>query len=265
MAEEKPKSSAIVSEGAYQLDRRPLWVRPAILNVEVSAEEAERLRRAEEGLGAEAVSDEPVPTEEEKALRQAERIIGDAKKEAEDLKRRAHEEGFSEGLREGHERGREQGFAEGRAEALKDLQETMDRWMTMGDSLTEAWRTRFQGLDSEIKDLAVAIAEKLVQMHLEVKPEAVVEVVRESLRHAAEAEQVTVVVCAKDVGMVRAAKEELTSVLRGSGRFEVAEDPKVEPGSCIIETKTQVIDATRKTRTERTRDGLRSQGDERTV
>ena len=265
MAEENPKSSAIISEGAYRIDRRPLWVRPVSPKVEVSAEEAERLRRAEQDLAAAGAPGEPVLSEAEKASREAGRIIGDAKKEAEDLKRRAHEEGFTEGLKEGHDRGREQGFAEGRAEALKDLQETMDRWMTMGESLTEAWRTRFQGLDSEIKDLAVAIAEKLVQMHLEVKPEAVVEVVREALWYAAEAEQVTVVVSAKDVAMVRAAKEELTSVLRGSGRFEVAEDPKVEPGSCMIETKTQVIDATRKTRSEKIRDGLRSHGDERTV
>jgi flagellar biosynthesis/type III secretory pathway protein FliH len=68
---------------------------------------------------------------------------------------------------------------------------------------------------------------------------------------------VTVLVSPKDIGLVRATKEDLAALLKGTGRFEIIEDSKIEPGGCVIETKTQVIDATRRTRGDNLRDFAR--------
>ena len=73
----------------------------------------------------------------------------------------------------------------------------------------------------------------------------ILDTVREALRHAAEADLVTVLVSPRDVALVRQAREELAALLKGTGRFEIAEDQKIEPGGCVVETKSQVIDATR--------------------
>jgi len=202
---------------------------------------------------------EPVdtgPSPEELTRLEAERILDAARTEAEKLRLSGREQGYTDGLKAGMELGK----TEGREEGLTELRGALDRWLTMGDALTEAWRTRFEGLEEEIKDLSMAIAEKLVQAHLTAAPDSVIGVVREAMRHAAEAGQVTVIVNPRDAALVRDAKEDLGPILKGAGRFEIIEDEKVEQGACIVETKTQVIDATRKTRLDNLRDTMRGSG-----
>ncbi len=258
-ADRPAKRSAIVSAGSYRFDREARWLRP---HVAPPPSEAPTEAVLPESWTPEpvpvvvedtpAAPAEPVPTPQELAEAEAARILEAARAEAETLKTQAHEQGYTDGIKEGTETGRMQG----REEALAELRETLDRWMTMGEALTEAWRLRFQGVEEEIKDLAVAAAEQLLHAQLAATPDAVLAVVRDALRHAAEADLVTVLVSPKDVAVVRAAKDELAGLLKGTGRFELLEDAKVEAGSCIVETKTQVIDATQATRTARLRDSM---------
>jgi flagellar assembly protein FliH len=254
-----PKRSAIVSAGSYRIDREARWLR--------AVPPAPPRDPADEEAATETWTPEPVPVfvEEpapepaelppdpvELAKAEAERLLDVARQDAETVKSQAHDQGYADGIKEGVETGRQQG----REEALAELRETLDRWSTMGDALTEAWRVRFQGLEDEIKDLAVAAAEKLLSAQLAVAPDTVLAVIRDALRHAAEADLVTVLVSPRDVAVVRGAKDELAGLLKGTGRFELIEDAKVEPGSCIIETKTQVIDATQATRAQKVRDAM---------
>ena len=202
---------------------------------------------------------EAPPSPEELARKAAEEIVDEATRLAEDIKRSAQEQGYTDGLKEGVEQGR----AQGRGEAQEELRGTLERWITMGDTLAEAWRARFAGLEEEVRDVAIAAAERLTEKELTQSPDAVLGVVRDALRHAAEAESVTLLVCPKDVALVRGAREDLVSLLKGTGRFEIQEDPKVQPGGCLVVTKTQLIDATRKTRSEIIRDSMRGGGNER--
>jgi flagellar assembly protein FliH len=245
------KRQAIVSDGTYRIERGARFLRPPsgvklapAAEVRISAselEQAETERLLEMG-----------PTPEEIARQEAEKILADARQEAEELKRQGREQGYTDGLKEGMEQGKTQG----REEALGELKDTLDRWLTMGDALTEAWRMRFDGLEDEIKDLAIAAAEKLVQAHLAAAPDTVLSVVKDAMRHAAEAERVSVLISPADLATVRAAKDELTGMLKGTGRFEIVEAENVEPGSCMVETKTQVIDATRKSRVDSLKDSM---------
>jgi len=261
MAEETKKRSVIIADGTYSLDRRKVLVRsPLPFKVERPTETMQEREAAEAAATASATEQvPPQPTAEELARQEAEGIIEEARRESEALKRQAREQGYAEGLKEGVE----QGKAQGRGEALSELRETLERWLTMGDALAEAWRARFAGLDEEIRDLAVTAAERLVEKQLELTPEATLGVVRDALRHAAEAESVSLLVSPKDAALVRGAKEELAGLLKGTGRFDIAEDPKVAQGGCLVITKTQLIDATRKTRTDIIRDAMRKTKDDR--
>jgi len=243
---------AVVLDGTYRVEREVRWLRPpSEVKLEPITGMLEEARVAAEAAAAEAAV-EAGPTPEEIARQEAERILDEARQEAEDLKRQGREQGYADGLKEGVEEGRSQG----REEGLRELRETLDRWLTMGDALTEAWRLRFEGLEEEMKDLSVSVAEKLVHAQLQVAPDTVLGLVKDALRYAAEAERVTVLVNPADVALVRGAKDDLAAVLKGTGRFEIVESENVEPGSCLVETKTQVIDATRKSRMEDVRDAM---------
>ncbi len=254
-APEAVRASAVIGAGDYRVNRQRIILRtPAAVHVEPETpESAETARLEAEQLEALLHPPEPDgPSQAELAEREAEAVRASAREEAGEIRRESREQGYTEGLKEGMEVGR----AEGREQGLRELREALDRWLTMGDALTEAWRARFEGLENEVKDLAMAAAEKLVEGHLALAPDSVIGVVRDALRHAAEADLVTVLISPKDAALVRAAKEELAAVLKGTGRFEIIEEAKIEPGSCLVETKTQVIDATRKTRVEQLRGAL---------
>jgi len=261
MAEDVKKRSVVIAEGTYNLDRRKVLLRSSLPFKAAEPPEKSMEEAAAEAAAAATAAEaalNPQPTPEELARQAAEEMLGEARREAESLKRQAREQGYAEGLKEGVE----QGKAQGRGEALSELRETLERWLTMGDALSEAWRARFDGLDDEVRDLAVASAERLVERQLELTPDAVMGVIRDSLRHAAEAESVTLLVAPKDVALVRGAKEELAGLLKGTGRFDISEDPKVAQGGCLVVTKTQLIDSTRKTRTDIIRDSMRKNKDE---
>lgn len=227
--------SAVVSDGSYRIESRSLWLRaPAEVKLEPVTE------GLPPGSGDETARLEAQLTPEEIARQEAEKIVEQARQEAEELKRQAREQGYTDGLKEGTEQGKNQGREEGH----RELKAALERWLTMGDALTEAWRTRFEGLEREVKDLAVAAAERIVRTHVASSPETVLGVIKDALRHAADAERVTVLVNPKDLNLVREASEELAGQVKGTDRFEIVEAERVEPGSCIVETKSQVIDAT---------------------
>lgn len=255
-AKKPPKGSAVIAGGTYRIERQPVWLRPPS-PIKYASETAPATGPAAPDEMADVsvpspddtsvIEAVPAPSPEELAREEAERILGEARREADALRREAREQGLADGMREGVEAGK----AEGREEAVKELRATLDRWLAMGDALAEAWRRRFEGVEEEARDLSVAAAEQLVRGHLALKPESILDVVRDCLRHAAEADQITVLVSPKDVAILREAREDLAGVLKGTGRFEIVEEPKMEAGSCVVETRTQVIDATRATRVDR--------------
>jgi len=255
MPEEVKKRSVVIADGTYRLENRRVILRSP---VQFRVEDLPPVPVSETAALDETSRVPPPPTAEELAQQAAEQILDEARREADSVRRQAREQGYAEGLEEGVE----QGKAQGRGEGLSELREALDRWLTMGDALTEAWRNRFEGFDDELKDLAVASAERLVEKQLELAPEAILAVVKDSLRHAAEADSVTLLVSPKDVALVRSAREDLGAMLKGTGRFDIQEDPKVATGGCLVVTKTQLIDATKKTRSDIVRDSMRKVRDE---
>jgi hypothetical protein len=146
-------SPAVVSDGTYKVAREVRWLRPpSEVKLEPVTEMIDPVALAR-GVAAEEEAEEKGPTPQELAQQEAEGILDGARQEAEELKRQAREQGYADGLKEGVEEGR----TSGREEGIAELRDALDRWLTMGDALTEAWRVRFDGLEGDLKDLSVAV------------------------------------------------------------------------------------------------------------
>src|SRR5678816_3105756 len=62
-----------------------------------------------------------------RARQVAERLLAEAQREGEEIKRRAHADGLAEGLREGLRLGTEEGHKAGRQEALDEHRDALSR------------------------------------------------------------------------------------------------------------------------------------------
>ena len=100
------------------------------------------------------------------ALEKAQRIIDTAEKEAENIKAKAKEEGYQAGHEEGFQKGKEEAEEQvlsEHAEELEEFRQELNRSLrTVEDAKTE----RLYRYMDELKDVAIAVAEKVIYVSL---------------------------------------------------------------------------------------------------
>ncbi|MBI1352754.1 MAG: HrpE/YscL family type III secretion apparatus protein [Acidobacteria bacterium] len=124
----------------------------------------------------------------------------------------------------------------GRAEGL-------ERWNAL---ILEAAQARDKALaeaETEILQLAVHIAEKILGEQLRQDPGLTASIVREALRSARRDKDVTLRVHPDAAAAVESRLHELRDGSPQGALFSVRADPAVAPGGCIIRTESGSVDA----------------------
>lgn len=148
------------------------------------------------------------------------------------IEREAYERGFEAGEKAGFEFGRQ------KAEVLfSGLAGIIEELGAMKHSLHAACET-------EMVELAMAIARKVVQRELEVKSDTVIDIVRAALGAVAAAGEVMIKVNPKDLETMQAHKSEITRRAGGARGLVIEGDESIGRGGCIIETNYGEVDAT---------------------
>lgn len=151
----------------------------------------------------------------------------------EDLQKRAWNEAWAEGI----EAGRQAGLAEmrDRGEALKVLMDAMARPLQAID----------EEVETELAQLAVAIARQIIRRELRTEPEHVIGAVREALEALPSGSRnVRVHLHPEDADLVRQA----LSNPAGETAWEIREDPVLDRGGCRVTTDAASVDGTLETR-----------------
>ena len=103
-------------------------------------------------------------------------------------------------------------------------------------------------------ELAVRIAEQVLQGALAVEPERVVDAVRGALRRLIERDRVLVLVHPDDLDVVREHADALIAELGGIEHCGIEADRRVSRGGAIVRTAEGEVDATLETKLERARE-----------
>jgi type III secretion system HrpE/YscL family protein len=150
------------------------------------------------------------------AEQQAAQVIDKARADAEEIYQRAHDEGYQEGL------GR---HAEATLRAIQEVQ----RWKA--------------AIEPEYIGLVKVCVEKILGQELKMHPDAIVGIVRNTLRDATQQREITVRVNPEDAEALRKNSRRLLDVLARANNIEVREDPTIARGGCVIITELGTIDA----------------------
>lgn len=159
---------------------------------------------------------------------------------AEDIEQ-IHREAWAEGYRMGQEEGRQAEFEEGKQAGAEHVAQLR----TFVEAL-EVERTRADGeVAEEVLELALAIARQVIRATLRVKPELMLELVREALLNLPSLSGHTrVVVHPDNAELVR---EWLAHEHNHLG-WKILEDPYMEPGGFRFDNPHSELDATLPTR-----------------
>lgn len=214
----------------------------------------------------------PEPTPIDFAQIQANAILEDAKREAEDRRSKALleleqelDELREQAKKEGYDIGFAQGVAEGRMEARQELEvKAAAQEKEVQAFLKGAVRARDQLLEDckqDLKELALAIAEKVIRVSLKSSGDILIRMIESATAKKRRCEWVQVYIADCDARATAQTIPELTEALsRLSDRVRVIPMAGDESGTCIIEMPDEILDVSVSTQLDNLR-GILSNAD----
>jgi len=188
------------------------------------------------------------------ANKQADVIIKKAQMEAEELKKKAHAEGLEKGYTEGYNVAYEKNKAKLEKETvsfLLEMKDIINEYREINDRLVA------QNID-ELKDVAVSIAEKIVQVSLKTSGEIIKKMIISATEKMRYKEWARIYISRLDSSLLIEGNTDLMrSLAHVSENIKIITMEDATPGTCIIELPDQVIDASAPTQIENIRNTLK--------
>ena len=186
------------------------------------------------------------------ALEKAQRIMDAAEKEAKLLKEKAEEEGYQAGFQKGLEAGK----AEAEEKVMEEHAEEMD--MNRSLRMVEDAKTeRLYRYMDELKDVAIAVAEKVILVSLRSSGEVIRRMILKEAERIKKTAWLKIHIDRLDYEMLVETDGDVAnelSQISDNIKFVIVE--KEEPGKLILETPDEIVDASIDTQMENLRERL---------
>jgi flagellar assembly protein FliH len=186
---------------------------------------------------------EPEPPELQvlraEAAEVAKKVISEGLAEAESMREKAQEEGYRSGFARGYEEGLQTGRNQAESEQAQ-FRSDMEALV----SLIERERQRlWREAEPQIIAFVLEIARQIVKDEAQVNRDIILGIIRNALRRVVDTDHIRLRVNVSDLDTVRASREDIMAILDGIRHLEIVEDRRVEPGGCVVETESGIIDA----------------------
>jgi len=182
------------------------------------------------------------------ARAEADKVLDDARAEAERLAAAAGEEAKQQGHAQGLEQGLAEGRERGKAEALAEHRDQLNALTSAWTELAEAWEQQREAMrrdaESRVIDFAVRVAERVTHRAVEADPGRVVDQVAAALTHVLRPAEVEVRVHPDDRPALEAAVPDLVRRFDHLKHLRLADDPAVARGGCVLAQPGGEVDAT---------------------
>jgi flagellar assembly protein FliH len=165
---------------------------------------------------------------------EAQKIIDDARRQAEAIRQRAQEEGRAAALAQ-----MDQAAEQKMAAQIKTLLPALQQAIRRIDESRSGWLKHWE---RQAVRLAAAIAKRIVRQELARDPDIPLRLVHEALELSAGSTDIRIHLNPDDHHALGTQARLLVAELNRAGTAEVLADPAITPGGCRLETKFGVID-----------------------
>jgi len=142
--------------------------------------------------------------------------------------------------RDAYERGYKAGEEAGYAFGNQKAKILVDRMNAIAVALESFREELSANLEPKMVELALEIAEKVVQEEIRTNPDVVLNIAREALRRVANWKEITVRVNSADLEYL---KENGKDLVEGNRELRFVADDSVAPGGCLIQEEYGEVDA----------------------
>ncbi len=175
----------------------------------------------------------------ETARRQANEIVLEAQKKAEEIKKAAYQEGFQQGFQAGKEKVEK--------ETIQETQRAIANLARIVDEMAQLRQSILQKMEKEILNLALVIAKKIIKDEIKKNPEVVLNNIRDAIQKVTETDTITIKLNPDDYTFIEQKKPAFFDEIGRERKIILVKDKQISPGGCLIETKFGQIDATLET------------------
>ena len=182
------------------------------------------------------------------AKRQAEKILGDARQEAQ----RHAEMLYEDARRNGWETGHAEGVSQGSAQALEENRRVCEEKIkALSEEVAQFLERANAALDrqmdeniGELRELAIAVAEKVIAVSLRSSSEVIGRMIQAAVDKRKRRDWVRIHIAECDAKRMARLSPALTAALASlSSQVRIIPMADDEPGTCIIEMPDEIIDA----------------------
>jgi flagellar biosynthesis/type III secretory pathway protein FliH len=176
----------------------------------------------------------------ELAKEEAGRILQSAREQAQTLMQSARDEGYNAGLQQA---------AKDAAALLKDIENILEDAIAARNKIID---------DTEpvLLKLLLECVEKITRHEIRTNPRVIERVLKYCLKQIKGSGEVWIRVSPNDVERVKAIREELLAIADSAKALHVTEDASIEPGGCVVESSSGILDAQLSTRFHKVREAL---------
>jgi len=137
----------------------------------------------------------------------------------------------------------EAGLKQGRQEAGSEFKRGLELLTEYARILQAEKRELADQAERSSIELAFMLAQKILGIELEMKPEAVGAVARMALEQVLDCNQIEMKVNPEDFTYLKSMQQDLQSLLSSQAQLEIRADKALGRGSCVIETERGLLDA----------------------
>jgi flagellar assembly protein FliH len=206
--------------------------------------EAERIIHEAEGTAFEEVRRKTNQAQKlrQEAEEEAIKIVGEAEKRVSDLQSTA-ESRLEAAEREAAKKGREEGREEGYKEGVGEAERLVGRLHVILDRAMEKRAEILQETESQVVELVLLVAKKVVKVISENQKSVVVQNIQQALRKLKTKSDVIVRVNLADLQLATEHVKDFVQMTENAKKLQIVEDSTVDRGGCVIETDFGEIDA----------------------
>ena len=131
-----------------------------------------------------------------------------------------------------------------RQAVMADLQANFDELIAAVSNLKEARDSVIKSAESQLIEMALMIAEKVIEKKIESDPNLINSVIEDTLNKISGSDRITFKINPVDADVVNDFQPTIESRLIGVEKITIQQDSTIQQGGCIIETDLGFVDVT---------------------
>lgn len=156
--------------------------------------------------------------------------------------KKTHQEEIARITKESNAQGHRQGHQQGLDESRQSVEKALSDLEAMSQKIVDSEKAFLRNAEKHIVSLALAVAKKIIGREVKSDKDLVVYTIRESLKLVTDKTRITVLVNPDELENVLSHRRELQEIDRDLPEMEFVPDDRIEPGGCIVETRTGAVD-----------------------